>query len=375
MEKKKLLIASDCFLPRWDGISRFINSLIPGLSKKYDITILAPNYGDVSIENVNLIRFPSRKIKIGDYSPSKTYLSLIKKEVKKTDLIFVQTSGPIGNRAIILGKILKKPTIVYVHSLEWELFSKSVPRFKNLVRFFTKYYIKFLYNTVDLLIVPYLELKEILKKYGIYKPEIVVTRLGIDIDLYKPSKDKKQSKKDLGIDPNNFVIGYVGRISREKDIFTLINAFKNLRREKPNVRLLVIGSGIKKFEDKIAKEKNVIFVGKKDNVVPYYQAMDAYVLPSHTETTSLSTLEAMACGVSVVVTPVGYVKDYVSDKFNGLFFPFSNSLVLKLKLKQLIEDENLRNEISINAVKTVNKRFNWNNTQKKIEFILSQFKG
>ena len=375
IEKKKLLIATDCFLPRWDGIARFLHSLLPGLLDKYEITVIAPDFGPLEMDELNLIRFKSRKIKIGDYSPPKVVYKILKDEIKNTDLIFIQTTGPIGNKAILLGKYYKKPTILYVHSLDWELFSKSLPRFRKIVRFITKYYIKFLYNSVDLLIVPYLELKEILKRYGIYKPEIAVTRLGIDLNKYKPPLDKNQAKKNIGIEPDRFVIGYVGRISREKDIPTLLTAFKSLRREIPNVTLLVIGSGIKKLEDRLLLEKNVIFKGKQDNVVPYLQAMDAYVLPSHTETTSLSTIEAMACAVPVVVTPVGYVKTYVSDKYNGLFFPFGNDLVLKLKLKLLIEDKELKEKISKNALESVKKRFNWKNTQKRIEFILSQFGG
>jgi glycosyltransferase involved in cell wall biosynthesis len=375
MEKKRLLITTDCFLPRWDGIARFINSLIPYLLNKYEITIIAPDYGNVELKNVKLIKFPIRKIRFGDYSPAKSSFRIIKKEILKNDIIFVQTTGSIGLNTIILAKLLKKPIISYVHSLDWELFSKSLPKFKSTIRLFTKYYVKLLYNSVDLLIVPYLELKEILKKHGIYKPEIVVTRLGIDLNEFKPSNDKEKSKKNIGIEPNRFVIGYVGRLSHEKDIPTLIKAFKDLRREIPNISLLVIGNGLKKIEEQLSTEKNVIFKGKQNNVVPYFQAMDVYVLPSQTETTSLTTIEAMACAVPVIVTPIGYIKSYVIDKFNGLFFPVGNSLVLKLKLKQIIENHKLKQQISLNAVKTIKAKFNFKNTQKRIEFILNQFGG
>jgi glycosyltransferase involved in cell wall biosynthesis len=375
INKKKLLIATDCFLPRWDGIARFLVSIIPSLVEKYDVTIIAPNYGDYSMENVNLIRFPSRKIKFGDYSPAKVSFRLIKKLVKENDILFVQTTGPIGSRVILLGKYFKKPTICYLHSLEWELFSKSMPKFRRVIKYFTKVYVRYLYNIADLLIVPYLELKEILKKHGIYKSEIAVTRLGINLNYFKPISNKEKAKKNIGIDSDKFVIGYVGRLSREKDILTLIKAFRSLRRENPTATLLVIGSGLKEYEDLLNSEKNVIFKGNQDNVLPFLQAMDVYVLSSQTETTSLSTIEAMACGIPVVVTPVGFVKNYISDKYNGLFFPVGNSLVLKLKLKLLIDDLELRKKLSNNAILTIKKRFNWENTEKRIRFILSQFGG
>ena len=85
-------------------------------------------------------------------------------------------------------------------------------------------------------------------------------------------------------------------------------------------------------------QKNIILTGSKDNVVPYLQAMDIYVLPSLTETTSISTLEAMSCGLPVVVTPVGYVKNYIHDGKNGLFFPKKNSGILARKINELIKD-------------------------------------
>ncbi len=371
---KKLLIATDCFLPRWDGIARFLNEIIPNLSKDYNITIIAPHYGKSPyMENVKLITVPTRKIKLGDYSPAKITWKKVRNEVEKTDIIFVQTQGPIGMRAVVLGKILKKPIISYVHSIEWELFSKSMPYMRPIVKFFTKLYAKFLYNMSDMLFVPFLELKEIMRRYGIKSPEMVVVRLGTDVEKFKPAEDKFKAKEKIGIDPERFVIGFTGRISREKSLKTLIHAFKELQKEYKNLSLLVVGKGVEKIETELKISKNIIAVGKRDDIVPYLQAMDVFVMPSLTETTSLSTIEAMSCAVPVVVTPVGYVKSYVKDKFNGLVFPVGNSLVLKLKLKQLIEDNTLREMLSKHARATIVKKFNWEKTVERLKFVLKQF--
>ena len=101
------------------------------------------------------------------------------------------------------------------------------------------------------------------------------------------------------------------------------------------------------------------------------QAMDIYVLPSLTETTSISTLEAMSCGLPVVVTPVGYVKHYIKDGKNGLLFPKKNSGMLAKKLNLLIKEERLRNKLGAEARKTVIKSFNWEKTVKGIEKALN----
>jgi glycosyltransferase involved in cell wall biosynthesis len=120
------------------------------------------------------------------------------------------------------------------------------------------------------------------------------------------------------------------------------------------------------------KQKNMILAGSKDNVVPYLQAMDIYVLPSLTETTSISTLEAMSCGLPVVVTPVGFIRRYIKEGKNGVFFPKRNSGILARKLNGLIKSESLRQKLGSNARKTVIQKFNWDRTVKGIESALNK---
>ena len=58
---KKLLIATDNFLPRWDGIARFLNEIIPRLSEDFDITVVSPNFGKIpEMEGVRFVSFPIR---------------------------------------------------------------------------------------------------------------------------------------------------------------------------------------------------------------------------------------------------------------------------------------------------------------------------
>ena len=121
------------------------------------------------------------------------------------------------------------------------------------------------------------------------------------------------------------------------------------------------------------EKNNIIMVGEKDNVVPYLQAMDIYVLPSLTETTSLSTLEAMACGLPVVVTPLPALKKYIIDKENGFFFPKENWLVLRKKLETLLKKPHLRFSVGQQARKTVIKEYSWDLTVKKIKNVLVRY--
>src|SRR3989338_3962055 len=115
---KKLLIATDNFLPRWDGISRFLSEIIPRLKDSYEITVLAPDFGTYEDPNIRIIRIPlSRFIKIGDYQPAQFKTRTIRKAVRESDLVFSQTIGPIGMAAINAAKKYRKPLCAFIHSI------------------------------------------------------------------------------------------------------------------------------------------------------------------------------------------------------------------------------------------------------------------
>ena len=122
----------------------------------------------------------------------------------------------------------------------------------------------------------------------------------------------------------------------------------------------------------LESKKDIIVVGYADNIVPYLQAMDIYVMPSLTETSSLSTMEAMSCGIAVVSTPVGYIKGYIKNSYNGFFFNKQNPYELSKKLILLLNDKKLRAKIGENARKTIIKFYNWNKTTEGIEQALKE---
>jgi glycosyltransferase involved in cell wall biosynthesis len=371
---KKLVISTDCFLPRWDGVTRFLLEILPRIKNEYEITILAPDFpGEkIKINNVRIIRYPIMNFSIGDINFSKFQYTQIKKEIAEADLVFNQTIGPIGICAILAAKKLNKPLISFIHSIEWELTTKSIKYMKAVTNISTKFLVKMLYNRCTLLIVPTPEVEEKLTILGIKTPKEIIM-LGTDTKRFIPTENKIEAKKIVGINPEDRVIGFCGRIGREKDIGTLYRAFRRVEKKHPNIKLLIVGTGVKEEEELFTLSRNIIHVGKQNNVVPYLQAMDIYVLPSLTETTSLSTVEAMACGVAVIATPVGYVKEYIKEKYNGLLFPFKNTLVLSLKINMLLENEKLREKIAINGRKTVEQLFKWEKTTEKIKKILETF--
>jgi len=373
----KLLIATDCYLPRWDGIARFLIEMVPRLKDDFEITIVAPDFpGDNKgeIQGVNILRIPLMKRQFGDYTPAKINRSLIKKLVKENDIVWSQSIGTIGAFSITYGRKYKKHVVAYIHSLEWDLVTKALSPpyiFEGAVNFFTRSVAKSLYNKCNLLMVSHDKITKELSQKGIHAKKEVV-KLGVNINTFIPPKNKEEAKKIIGLNQNKKIIGYVGRIAREKDLFTLYKGFKRLQQTNQNIQLLVVGKGVKEVEEKLKKDPSVFFAGKQDNPVPYYQAMDIYVLPSLLETTSLTTLEAMSCGVACLVTPVGYIKEYIKRNYNGLFFPRKNPYVLAKKLQFLIENEELIEKLGKNARRTVVEKFSWEKTGQKVNELLKK---
>ncbi|MCK5107180.1 MAG: glycosyltransferase family 4 protein [Nanoarchaeota archaeon] len=373
--KKRLLIATDNFLPRWDGISRFLSKIIPELTLDYDITIIAPRFKEKcpKISNVKLIRLPIHKVYLGDYMPSKinkANYKIISREVKKADLVWTQALGPIGMKAIFISKLRKKKVISYIHSLEAELFSKSIatsPFVRKILFKVMKTTSKIFYNMCSLLLVPSLDLTEILSWYKI-KTKKVVVHMGIDADYFKPTFEKAVAKAQIGV-RDNIVIGYSGRIAHEKDLLTLYRAFTRLH-HKYNIKLLIVGGGLPKIRKFLENKKNIIVTGSVDNILPYLHAMDIYVMPSLTETSSLATMEAMATAIPVIVTPIGHMKNYVQEGYNGFQFPVKDSYLLSKKLELLINDYELRNTMGNNARLTILENYTWAETSSRIKKVI-----
>ncbi len=372
---KKLLITTDLYLPKWDGVSRFLNEIVPRLKKNFDITIIAPDFGDYKEKNARLIRMPViKRLKFVNYPIPRIKKKIIAKEIKKADIVFNQTIGPIGYYTIKRCKRTKKPIVSFIHSLEWELFPKALSNnlLKKIAYPIVKRMIRKLYNGVSCLFVPSYHIAESLMWQGIYS-RMEIVHLGTDIKKFFPANNRKKIKKELNLNPDSVIIGYHGRISEEKDLVTLLRAYMRLRSKYKDkeINLLIVGDGLEKLKNKLKSKQGVFLAGKQDFVLPYLQAMDIYVLPSLTETTSLSTLEAMSCELPVIVTEVGFIKDYIKQGKNGLFFEKQNPFHLAKQIELLINNLSLRKELGKKARETVKEKFNWDNTSSEIERLLA----
>lgn len=372
MERKKLVIVTDNFLPRRDGIVRFLTEIIPRLKDQFDITVICPDSKEqISMNHVSFVRIPSSKRIFGDFKFAKFKPFKIFRAIRKADIVFSQTMGPIGGTGLFIAQVLRKKTVSFIHSIDWELFSKAVDKvfFKRHAGSITKTIMRFLYNRSSHLVVPSERVSELFLLQRINSHRKII-HLGVDTEKFKPMIDKQERQKErerLGIKLDDFVVGYHGRIAREKDLFTLLRAYIKLKKSYPRIKLMIIGSGVPEIISKFKKQTGVIYIPATSTVERYLPLMDVYVQPSLTETTSLSVLEAMSCGLAVITTPVGYIRDYVKDGINGVFFPVKDSFILSRKILYLEKRKSERDILAKQARKTVEEQFNWDRTAFKLE--------
>ena len=367
---KRLLIVTDTFLPVYDGTTVLLNFLLPVLSKYYKITVLAPHY-DLSknpYPKTTLIKIPLFGRKMIDVGIPKLRQAIVHTYVENADIVLVLPLGPIGFLAALDASRLGKKLIFATQCIEHELLPEYLGMrqpFKAATQFIVSRFMRALYNKCDLIIIPAAAAIKDMRKRGI-RPRIVAIPLGIDIKKYKPTHNKEHAKARLGL--KGVVIGYYGRIAREKNLATLFEAFAQLKKKYGDLNLLIVSPPTKLKVQKILGMKHVMisYKGKMPNVVPYLQAMDIYVLPSLTETISLSAIEAMACGVPVASTNAGWMPELI-NKSNGVIFEKRNVDELTKKLEQLIKNKKIRQKLGNEARKTIVRGYNLRDVVEKLK--------
>lgn len=372
--KTKLLVIADTYYPKVDGILRFMEEFTKRAQDQFAVSLLVPELAKKKkklVDNINYIK-PSNLLNISGYPSMKLSFKNFKKmkeAIRNVDLVFIQGPALISYFSIYYAHKYKKKVVFYMHVITWELFAKFLPSIIN--KLFFKIFKKIsiiLYNKCDEILLPYYKLKEQLKSAGI-KTRMTTAKLGVDINRFSPAKDKRLAKEKIGIKNNKFVVGYVGRISKEKNVKILLEAFQKLGQQE-NLHLLIVGDGPTEQKELLKKVRNCNITGFVSNVQDYLKAMDIFVMPSLTETTSLATLEAMSCGLAVIVSKVGFMKEYIIRDHSGIFFPKNKSTMLALKIEKLRQEKDFRLKLGKNARRTVAYSFSWERSINKIKKIL-----
>ena len=315
--------------------------------------------------NLDATFVPVRRFKIATYHPAIPKSKIVRSAIDKTDIVFINSVAPLGSSSLKYAKKISKPVIEFIHSIDWELFAYATA-FPDKYAGALKPIVRRLYNKSDLLLVANKGLRTILHASKINNT-IKILPLGVDIKKFKQDRIKRvYIRRELRL-KDNFVIGYHGRLSKEKNIKMLAKAFEKFRTKVPEAKLLIMGDG--KEKKYLKGNPNILTTGFVNNPEDYLQAIDIYVLPSMTETTGLALMEAMACGLACIATNVGAIPSYVRDGGNGILLDKNkiDANLLALAIEKLHRNIKLRNELKQNASKSIDCCYTWENTTKELE--------
>jgi glycosyltransferase involved in cell wall biosynthesis len=201
------------------------------------------------------------------------------------------------------------------------------------------------------------------KIYGIsYKKSLTIYN-GVDTSKYSPIKDNS-IRKQLGLKKNHILIGALGNIRPAKGYDVFLKAARQVCEENPDCRFIIAGNeGEGILQEKLLKQRTELFLddkffflGFKEDSAKILNNFDLFVLPSISEGFSISTIEAMACGLPVMVTRSGGPEEIVTHGKNGILVN-CNSKDIAIAIIDLIKNEELRIKIEEHAFNTAQTKF------------------
>lgn len=184
-----------------------------------------------------------------------------------------------------------------------------------------------------------------------------------DTEAFRPAADREreQARARFAVRPDELAVVFTGRLHPDKQLPTLLGALSRLTAERP-ARLLVTGEGPERDRlEQRAREQGladrVSFLGRLDDQRPALHAADVFCLPSVSEGISVALLEAMACGLAVVVSDIAANREVVGEERDGLVAPCGDEQAWHRALRRLADDRELRASLGAAARRTVEERF------------------
>lgn len=201
------------------------------------------------------------------------------------------------------------------------------------------------------------------------KVHLLLGGTGTDIERFNRARmdpvQIRQTRAQFGIQPDDIVIGFVGRLVYEKGILELLQAFATLSATRSNLRLLLVGPiDVDKSDaippsliDELGVRDRTVLTGAVDDPAPMFALMDIYALPSYREGMPISTMEAQSMGLPVVTTDARGCIESILDQETGLIVPARDAQALTQALAQLVDNNELRGQMAQNARRFAEERY------------------
>lgn len=316
--------------------------------------------GELGVEVIEI----KRKVRV-DFGLLFKIANLIRKkniDIVMTTLFYADVIGPLAGKIGGAKAVFSWETI----SAPWWLYKRRLYPYQFAVRFCKK-----------VISVSEATAKFLTDQRGVPEKKVMVIPYGVDLTLYNNS-NKENTKKMLGLNGDEFVIGMVGRLVEQKGHVYLIEAAKKVVTEFPQVKFVIVGDGPLRemLEAKVQSENlsnNFLFLGFRHDVNELLKTFDVFTLPSLYEGLPNVVLEAMASSLPVIATPVDGTKEAVIDGETGILVPVKDPELLALAFRKIISDPALVKEYGEAGRKRVEKHFSLEGQVRQFEMLYETY--
>ena len=371
IDKKNIAII--CNTPMFVRV--FLVHQIDSLSKLYNVSIFTnmqdnPNLLDIISDEVNIINIPIRREINLFYDLYVLFLLTILLRRKKYSL--VHSANPkAGLLTAIAAWISGIPNRLHTFTGQAWVTEKGIKRW--ILRLLDRL-ISILNSQI---LVDSNSQKEFLVKEGVLKKDNALVLgngsiSGVNLRRFKPSKQARTDiRKKLNIPNHSVVFLFVGRLKKEKGVFELVKAFKNISRTNDNVFLLIVGPDENKLTNELTKIldsslKYTKFIGLTKTPEIYMMASDIFVMPSYREGFGTSTIEAASCGIPAIGSNIYGLSDSIKDGETGVLVNVYSEKDLEKAMKKLLDNDILRIEMGNKAFINASENF----SQDKLTLLL-----
>jgi len=360
------MIVTDQYPPMIGGVPTVTQGLAVDFANRGDqVWVVAPSYGQRDVHRlehkVHVYRFSSfewptyEDLRI-PFLPILPFRRLLKKV--DPDIIHIHSPVVLGNIAQIVAGSLRKPVVVTNHYLPINM-SRSLsldPLFgKTFITVSYSYLVHFC-NRSEYVTAPTMTALNLLYEHGLRAPAQAISN-GVDLKKFSPGDRDKRLRQHFKLPQDRPLILSVNRLSLEKRIDVLIDAAAKMTRD---AHIAIASTGPAEADLRVRVEElnlkdKVSFLGfiHDTDLAPLYRLADAFAIPSEAELQSLTTMEAMACGLPVVAANAYALPELVHHEINGFLFQRGNSDEMAQYLDTLVSDAALRKQMGAKSLEII----------------------
>ena len=367
-----LLTSGRVFELAYGGETRYTLSLGNWLAMRdHNVTLIGTGFASIKAKSLSKFDVEenkkSKKIRVL-YPPMSVYLLsrlvlslicickiLLINRKSPITLIHVQETGYCGLSAIVSGKLLRIPVIISSHGIRHKTLEPNIQSRLRKILLKVEYSLDiFTTKNADKVIA----VNSSIKKYYEQKISKKIDFIPVPIkvkDFEFSGVNRDLMRNELGIEDNKTkIIGYVGRFSSEKNLFTLLTSFVDVVQDNSLVKLVLVGTGplepqLREFVNKKGIEDKVIFCGVRYDIDRILAGFDIFALPSYTEGLSIALLEAMASGRAIICSDIPANNVLVRHNQEALLVNPYNPQELTRAVQLLCSNDSLRLKLGYNA--------------------------